>query len=400
MKADAIEQKNERLKSTGFKRSASEPSLNIGFDGKRAARNFTGLGNYSRYILKILSKYYPDNAYRVYIPGELDPRAGDLTALPSLNFCYPKNIKFNLFWRSFGILRNLKSDGIDLFHGLSNEIPFGIKKTGIATVVTIHDLIFLRYPEYYPWFDRKIYNLKFRYACKNADKIIAISEQTKSDIIRYYQIPESRIEVIYQNCDSAFQKEIADEELQKVRKRYALPASFLLNVGTIEERKNLLLVVKALADLPDHISLVVIGKHTSYSKKVKDYITQQNLTDRVQFLQNIPVEDLPVIYRLAEIFIFPSKFEGFGIPILEALHSQIPVIAATGSCLEEAGGPGSLYINPNDHQELAVAINSLLKNSARKQAMVKAGKEYLERFSDHIIAGNLMTLYQKLTLNA
>jgi glycosyltransferase involved in cell wall biosynthesis len=402
MKADDIEQNSqkERLKSSGFRRSSSKPSLIIGFDGKRAAKNFTGLGNYSRYVLNILNKFYPDNAYRVYIPGKLDRRADDLAKLSSMRICHPKNIKFQIFWRSFGILRNLKADGIKIFHGLSNEIPFGIKKTGIASVVTIHDLIFLRYPEYYPWLDRKIYNFKFRYACRNADKIIAISEQTKFDIINYYHIPESRIEVIYQNCNAAFQKEISKGELEEVKKRYLLPAAFLLNVGTIESRKNLLLIVKALNDLPAHICLVVIGKETPYSKKVKDYIALQNLTDRVQFLKNVPIEDLPAIYRQAEIFIYPSEFEGFGIPILEALHSQIPVIAAKGSCLEEAGGPESLYVNPHDQQELAAAINSLLNNPGKKQLMIEAGKEYLKKFSDHIIAGKLMELYQKLSLNA
>jgi glycosyltransferase involved in cell wall biosynthesis len=335
MKADGLDDilQQERLEPTGFERSAYQPPLIIGFDGKRAATNFTGLGNYSRYVIKILSKYFPENAYKLYIPGELDLGAAGLEVPAVVAIRRPKTSIFKSFWRSLGILRDLKSDAINIYHGLSNELPFGLKKTSIASVVTIHDLIFLRYPQYYPWVDRMIYNYKFGYACRNADKIIAISEQTKSDILKFYHIPESRIEVIYQNCNPAFQQEVTIEMLEKVKNQYNLPSRYLLNVGTIEARKNLLLIVKALKNIPDDIFLVVIGRETSYSMKVREYISTQNLSERILFLKDVSPEDLPAIYRQAEMFIFPSEFEGFGIPIVEALHSGIPVIAATGSCL-------------------------------------------------------------------
>jgi glycosyltransferase involved in cell wall biosynthesis len=403
MKANNLDRntESESLESVDFKLSDLSTRLKIGFDGKRAARNFTGLGNYSRYIIRILASYFPENDYNVYSPGTFNSQiAADIKKLTAVSICHPKSPVFSGFWRSYGILGDLISDGVQIYHGLSNEIPFGIKKTGIVTVVTIHDLIFLRYPHYYSWFDTKMYDFKFRYACRNADQIIAISEQTKRDIIQYYQIPEARIEVIYQNCNPIFRAEISGEEQENIKESYSLPDKYLLSVGTIEARKNLMLIVRALINVNSDIHLVVIGRETSYARKVRRFISENNLDHRVHFLKNVPLEDLPAIYRQAEIFLFPSQFEGFGIPIVEALHSRIPVIAAAGSCLEEAGGSGSIYIRPDDEKGCAVAINSVLNDPGKKQEMVDAGIEYVRKFSDVLIARKLMRLYNNLYDNA
>lgn len=403
MKADSSSEfeSTESLKSADFKLSDFSDSMTIGFDGKRAAQNFTGLGNYSRYIIEIMARYFPRNEYKVYSPREPDQqRAGYLRNLPSVSFRHPQSSVFKSLWRSFGIVRDLKNDGIDIYHGLSNEIPFGIKKAGLSTVVTIHDLIFLRYPHYYPWLDRKMYEFKFRYACRNADRIIAISEQTKRDVVDFFKIPERRIEVIYQNCNEIFRREVPMEVLKKIKQVYTLPDKYLLSVGTIEYRKNLMLIIKALKHVQSDVHLVIIGKETAYAKIVKRYIHENDLSHRVHFYKNVPMEDLPGIYRQAEIFVFPSEFEGFGIPIVEALHSRIPVIAASGSCLEEAGGPQSVYVNPADELALSEAIKLILRDPIKKGKMVTAGTQYAKQFTDELIAAKLMGLYQKLKRNA
>jgi len=391
----------ESLKSADFKLSDFGDSMTIGFDGKRAAQNFTGLGNYSRYIIEIMAKYFPGNKYMVYSPREPDQRrAGYLKDLPSVSFRHPRNSSFGSLWRTFGITRDFKDDDIDIYHGLSNEIPFGIKRSGISTVVTIHDLIFLRYPHYYPWLDRQLYELKFKYACRHADQIIAISEQTKKDIITFFKIPETRIEVIYQNCHEIFRQDVSKEYLQKLKEKYYLPDRYLLSVGTIELRKNLMLIVKALKHVQSDVHLVVIGKETAYAKIVKRYIEENDLSNRVHFYKNVPLQDLPAIYRQAEIFVYPSRFEGFGIPIIEALHCRIPVIATSGSCLEEAGGPQSLYVNPDDDLALSEAIKVILRDSTNREKMVTEGTEYAKLFADKLIAAKLMDLYQRIKQNA
>lgn len=369
--------------------------MKIGFDGKRIIQNFTGLGNYSRYIVHIVAEFHPKNKYTIFSPTDSD-RNHRLEQSSSLSFFYPKNQLFKSLWRSFGIINDLKNEGIDVFHGLSNEIPFGLKKANIPSVVTIHDLIFLRFPDYYPFIDRKIYEFKVRYACKNADKIIAISEQTKRDLIHFFNVDETKIEVIYQNCNAIFYSKVDSIEKERIKKTYNLPDNFLLNVGTIETRKNALLTVKALKDLDEAIDLVIIGKESPYTKIVKDFIQINALNKRVHFLNNVVFTDLPGIYQQAKIFIYPSEFEGFGIPIVEALSSGVPVIAATGSCLEEAGGPGSVYVNPKDHSELAKQIQLVLKDDKLREKMIDLGNQHLKTFDNQTIADKLINLYKNL----
>lgn len=290
----------------------------------------------------------------------------------------------------------MEKEGIELFHGLSNELPLNIHKSRIKSIVTIHDLIFLRYPQYYQSIDRKIYTYKFRKACENADKIIAISECTKRDIIRYFNIPDDKIEVVYQGCDVSFTHPVTEEKKEEVRKKYQLPDHYILNVGSIEERKNILAAVQALPMLPQHIHIVIVGRRTGYTEKVEQFIKDNGLGERVHIISNVPFNDLPAFYQLAEIFVYPSRFEGFGIPIIEALYSGTPVVAATGSCLEEAGGPDSIYVNPDDITGLADAFKQIYSNSDKRKNMVEKGREFAKRFSEKQQSEEIINIYKKL----
>jgi glycosyltransferase involved in cell wall biosynthesis len=167
----------------------------------------------------------------------------------------------------------------------------------------------------------------------------------------------------------------------------------LLYVGTIEERKNLLLLAKALPYLPRNINIVAIGRQTPYADKVKKQLQKSGLTQRVKFMTNIPSDVLPAIYQLAEIFVYPSKYEGFGIPMLEALCSGIPAIGAKGSSLEEAGGPSSIYVNPEDEKELADAINQILADESLRKSMIADGYKYAEQFLPERLVENLSEVY-------
>lgn len=369
--------------------------MKIGFDGKRATQNLTGLGNYSRYLIGLLAKFYPQNEYIVYALSIPSPEA----AVARVFYEYPNTNFMKSYWRSYGIVKTLLQNKVDLFHGLSNEIPFGLKKARIPSVVTIHDLIFIRYPEYYPFVDRLIYKFKIRHATLHADKIIAISRQTKHDIIHYLGIKEDKIEVIYQDCDPVFHQTVSQIEKDEIKHRYQLPEKYILNVGTIEERKNLLLIAKALLRI-DNIHLVVVGRETKYTHKVKDFLKKNDLSERVHFLHKVEYRDLPAIYQQAELFVYPSRFEGFGIPIVEALHSGVPVIAARGSCLEEAGGPDSVYVDPDDEVELALNIQTIIQNNEIKKEMINSGKRYLEKFSGKSISDQTIRLYENVINNA
>lgn len=373
--------------------------MKIAFDAKRVTHNSTGLGNYGRYVVDILSDYYPKNTYDLYSPSKgKDYLRNKLREKDNITYHYPGPIDSLLksAWRSYGIIKDLKKSSPDIFHGLSNELPIGLEKAGIRSVVTIHDLIFIRYPQFYKKIDRTIYNHKFRKACEQADRVIAISDMTRQDIIKTYHIPEEKIDVVYQGCAPLFLKQVSPEQKEKIRTKYNLPSRYILSVGSIEQRKNLLLIVRALRQLGKDIHLIAIGKRTPYTDIVETYIKENNMQQQVSIFNNVPFEDLPGFYQMADLFIYPSFFEGFGIPIIEALHSNVPVIAATGSCLEEAGGPDSLYVEPNDVNDLSEKINWILSTPTQAELMKKAGKEYVKRFTDQQIANDLMNVYRNV----
>ncbi|WP_316832233.1 glycosyltransferase family 1 protein [Pedobacter aquatilis] len=369
--------------------------MKIGYDGKRAANNLTGLGNYSRSLIESLATQFPENQYLVYTPKVKTAKQIDsFFSKDNILLKLPKSGPF--LWRSLNILKDLVKDDVQLFHGLSHEIPLAIQHTRIKSVVTIHDLIFLRFPSYYKFIDRKLYEWKSKSACKRANRIIAISEKTKADIIEFYGIDPDKIDVIYQSCDDSFKCNLDADTLNRINLTYKLPERYILNVGTIEARKNLKLLVQALKNVDEAYKLVVIGKQTAYFKTVEKEIQQLGLNGRIIFLQNIPFSDLPGIYQLAKLFVYPSFYEGFGIPIIEALYSGIPTIAATGSCLEEAGGPDSIYISPDNADELSAAINHVLSSTALQEHMKRKGLEFVQKFNSPVVTEQLINCYKNI----
>ncbi len=374
--------------------------MKIGFDAKRAAQNRTGLGNYSRFVIEALTRFAPDERYVLYIPNP--NRTSSLNGIEragNVELRYPQTAfwkKFRSLWRVWGMTSDLKKDNIRLFHGLSNELPLNIRKAGnTRSIVTIHDLIFLRYPEYYHYIDRKIYAYKFRKACRNADRIIAVSECTKRDIMSFFHIPEEKIDVVYQGCDAQFKQTVSESTKEEIRLKYRLPQRYILYLGSIESRKNLLLVAKALLHIQEPITVIAIGKRTPYADAVEEFLKKNRLEDRMRLLSNIPFKELPAFYQMATTFVYPSFFEGFGIPLLEALNSGVPAIGATGSCLEEAGGPHSIYIHPEDDKGLAKAIEQTLTDQSLREKMIEEGKKYALLFEEEKLTKDLLNVYRK-----
>ena len=371
--------------------------LRIALDAKRIVQNNTGLGSYGRTLVNDLSAY-DDLELILYAPNEgREELVNQIIPRDNIHLFFP-NKKTNLeqaLWRSHGIVKQLMQDNVQIYHGLSGELPFHIKKSGIKTVVTIHDLIFLRHPEFYNKIDTLIYSWKFRQSIREADRIIAISECTRRDICELGQIDKERVDVIYQSCAPKFQDVINPKKIQQVNNQYQLPEHYILSVGSIEERKNMLLAVKALPYLPSNISLVMVGKKTKYTEKIQQFVNENKLNNRVFMFHNVPNEDLPVFYQLAKCFVYPSRYEGFGIPIIEAIHSGIPVIAPTGSCLEEAGGPDCIYVSPDDPNALAHSIIQLMNENNTNNRIARA-KEYVKRFENTNVAGQILDIYKQL----
>ena len=381
--------------------------LIIGYDAKRIVRNGTGLGSYGRTLVNDIARCSETVPLilRLYAPDKgRDDLRGQVISHDNLSFCYPQSTHLPFgksLWRSYGIVSDLKRDGVQLYHGLSGELPIGIRKSGIKSVVTIHDLIFLRHPEFYNWLDTKIYAWKFRQTIREADHIIAVSECTKRDIIELGGVDESRISVIYQSFAPRFSAPNhgdcpRDSSEAKIMGTVPVIPRYILSVGSIEARKNILLAVKALPYLPEDISLVIVGRHTKYTDQVTDYAKANRLDHRVRILHGVTDEALPALYAGAEAFVYPSRYEGFGIPIIEAISMGLPVVACTGSCLEEAGGPDSLYVSPDDAEGMANAIRQSLRGAEGRDQRITHSREYIRRFEGRDVASQVIDLYQSL----
>lgn len=373
----------------------------IGFDAKRIVRNATGLGSYSRTLVNDLAAIVPQGTeLRLYTPDEgRDDLRSQVKETSNMKYVYPENSPFRIqrdLWRMKGIVNDLKRDGVKLYHGLTGELPIGIRKAGIKSVVTIHDLIFMHHPEYYNRIDTKIYAWKFRQTCREADRIIAISECTKRDIMRFGGVEPQRIDVVYQSCSTEFKVRESEKKLQEVHSSYMLPERYIVNVGTIEERKNILLAVKAMPMLPADVSLVIVGRSTPYADMVKEYVEKNGLGQRVKFLHNVPHNDLPAIYQMAEACVYPSRYEGFGLPIIEAIQSGLPVVACTGSCLEEAGGNDTIYVKPDDAYGMAEAIKQVLVGAHGREERIGRSQQYVTRFEGNNVAQKVLDIYRKL----
>lgn len=374
--------------------------MRIGFDAKRAFNNRTGLGNYSRFVLNALRTFAPAHHYYAYTPKI---KADFFDEYPTSNTYLPpvQNKLYGAWWRSFGIKKELQKANIQVFHGLSNELPSGLHRVGVKSVVTIHDLIFLRYPALYPAIDRFFYQQKFKRACAEADVIVAVSEQTKRDIIEFYGTSANKIQVVYQDCHEAFHQiepfQGSEPNGFEICQKYNIRAPYVLCVGTMEARKNQLRLVKAFqqANLED-ATLVLVGGKTKFQQEIEAFVVQNRLQSKVRILNNVPFADLPALYQSARVFAYPSFFEGFGIPIVEALHAGVPVLAATGSCLEEAGGGGGLYADPLNEDDLAQKLQQLWQDDLLRQKLVTNGQKHVKQFAAEKIAKQLVNIYESI----
>lgn len=377
--------------------------LRIGYDAKRIVANGTGLGNYGRTLINSLSAVRSDLDLLLYAPdGGRDSLRSQIALRENVHLIYPRGPQFRLYkdyWRTRGIIQDLVKDNVNIYHGLSGELPVGIRKTPIHSVVTVHDLIFMRHPEYYHWWDAQIYALKFRLTCREAERIIAISECTKRDVMYYGGVSEDRIDVVYQSCDTLFTQRLTDDACAEAARRLHLPQRYILNVGTIEARKNVLLAVKALSQLPREVHLVVVGRPTDYAERILRYAREHDLAARIHFLRGISNDDLLAVYQQAECFVYPSRYEGFGIPVIEAIQSSLPVVACTGSCLEEAGGPSSLYVAPDDVHGMAEALQQSLIGASGRSQRIADSRAYIRRFENEDIAQQMLEVYTRLIID-
>jgi glycosyltransferase involved in cell wall biosynthesis len=348
--------------------------MRIGFDAKRYFNNITGLGNYSRWLIDNLNNQIPQSIFLFHSDKSFYQKK-------DFNVITPRYSLLKAIWRSWLVTKNLKKDKIDIYHGLSNEIPFGIHKTGIKSVVTIHDLINKRYPENYQLIDRWIYDLKLRYAQKYADVIITVSEQTKKDIVKYYNTNETKIKVIPIG--------IAQRQIKPVES----PSPYILCVSSFTKRKNLKALVQAFKSIEDKdIKLKIVG---SYGETANEIQSLAKKDPRIELHFNISNEELNDLYTKCQFCVYPSLFEGFGIPILEAFSYGKAIATSNISSMPEVGKDAALYFNPNDPNHIREAIIQLMDNDTRYE-YVKKIPTTLKSFDNHVLINAYKSVYSKL----
>jgi glycosyltransferase involved in cell wall biosynthesis len=380
----------------------------IGFDGKRAFQNKTGLGNYARSLVTILSQYYPGFMYRLFAPKQTG--LFNIQLLPTVSTTIPQQSfykKFPTIWRQVAMVKEIESADLDIFHGLSNELPRGIDKVTIKKVVTVHDLIFERFPETYHFDERYVHRWKIKKACKVADAVIAISIQTKDDLVNLYGVNPEKISICYQSCNPIFENNTTAAEKESVKKKYALPDRYFLFVSSIAPRKNLVAICRAMILLKDKINipLVVIGDGKKEKAEVKDLMQVNGMADRLILLNELPASkesaftnatDFPAIYQQALALVYPSVFEGFGLPVLEALWSELPVICSNTSSLPEVAGDAALYFSPTNYEQLANHMFNIATDSDLVQTLKTKGLDQAQKFATKKYADSIIQVYKSI----
>lgn len=382
--------------------------MKIGYDGKRAFQNKTGLGNYSRSLLSILNRYFPDFQYTLFAPKKTN--LFDIDSYHNFQTIQPQNFfykKLPSLWRRIGIVKQIDQAHLDIYHGLSNELPKNIEKLNIKTIVTIHDLIFERFPKTYHLDERYTHRWKIKRACKIADLVIAISEQTKNDLIELYGVSPQKITVCYQSCNPIFEKTISEIEKKNIKKKYQLPDQYFLFVSSITARKNLIAICRAMIILKDTlvIPLVIIGDGKIEKNEVKQLMKENGIEHRLLFLNELSAAkedsftsaaDFPAIYQQALALVYPSIFEGFGLPILEAMWSGLPVICSSVSSMPEVAEDAALYFSPEDTKQLAQHLQAIASDQQLVKILKDKGREQAKKFSTENYANQIIKIYKSL----
>jgi glycosyltransferase involved in cell wall biosynthesis len=375
--------------------------MRILFDISPAVHRHGGLGRYASELLSALLQIDRDNDYHAFYSklgaGEqVDP---PLDRLPAHSLGLPAKP-----WRMSVLLAELAHvpmdpwlPACDLFHATEHLLP-PLRRAG--SVFTIHDLIFLHFPEYHLPLNRWYLSLMLPRFLQRADALIAVSENTKRDVVKLMQIPPDKITVIYEGVNPAYRPLDNGTARDRVCEKYHLPAEYILYFATLEPRKNLLALLDAYHALHAREqtmpALVVAGRKGWLYQPVFERVRELGLEDRVHFTGWVDEQDAPMIMNAALVFVYPSLYEGFGLPPLEAMACGTPVICSNASALPEVVGDGGLLFEPRDVGALANAIARVLADADLRTQLRARGIEQARKFTWERAARETLAVYQTL----
>lgn len=335
----------------------------IGYDGSRAfISSKTGTENYSYQLLKTLASIDRSNQYVVYLRPDILHRVDNWPG----NFQF-SIINFQFLWTQGGLALQTFKDNLDVLFVPAHTLPI-IRRPGLKTVVTVHDLGSEYLPYMHQLKQRLYLSIMQKYQLKTATKIIAVSKATKMDLVKRIGIRSDKIEVVHEGYDKKLFKP-----------HYNLkPKTYYLFVGTVQPRKNLERVIKAFSKFDSDEKLVIVGQKGWMSEEIYKLPEKLRIESRIKFLGYVPEKDLPALYSGAIALVFPSLFEGFGLPILEAQACGCPVITSNLSSMPEVGGKGAIYVNPYSVEGIIRGIREI---GEMRKKLIKAGFENIKRFS-------------------
>lgn len=337
-------------------------------------------------LLLELSKIDKQNNYIIYLP------VAPTSDMPkeSENWQY-RVIPAKRFWTLFALPKAVRQDHLDVFFSPTHYAPPFVNA---PEVISILDVSYKHFPEMFG--KRDLYKLSWwgKYSVKKAKKIITISENSKDDIIKTYGIQARKVDVIHVGIKDIINAHMKKEE---VLSKYQIDAPYILFVGTLQPRKNVKRLIQAISLLKNKkVQLVIIGKKGWMYEEILQSPVRFGVSDRVIFLHNVSNEELPIFYKNAECFVLPSLYEGFGLPVLEAMQLECPVIVSNVSSLPEAGGDAALYVNPEDVADISSKIDEVLESKKLRDRMIKLGLEQVKKFSWEKAAKETLTVLESV----
>ncbi len=372
--------------------------MRICIDTSPAVHRRAGLGRYAQELLAALLVADTDNEYVAFYhrprDAQIEPPLDRVPHLTSNLGTKPWRFAA-LFAQSLRIPQDRMFPGIDLFHATDHLLP---RLSRVRTVFTLHDLIFRLYPETHKPLNRWFLTLVMPRFLKAADAVIAVSEHTKRDAVRFYGLDEAKIHVIYEGVDARFRPASA-EAMARVRRDHGLPPQFILSLGTIEPRKNLTSLLEAYHGLRvrgSEARLVIVGQKGWLYEGFFRRLHELGLENEVVFTGFVPDADLPALYSAAELFVFPSLYEGFGLPVLEALACGAPVVTSNRSSLPEVAGDAALLVDPTSVADLQATMTTVLESQDVRADLKARGPRQAARFSWDKAARETLALYQSV----
>lgn len=377
-----------------------EEFVRIGINARYLQRPVTGIERYLLELTKNISKLDNKNKYILFFNQHLPI----IKITDNDNFEYfitkhstKRNIQ-RIIWEEFFLFFELIKKKVDVFHGPSFVSPF-FKSS--KEIITIHDLTFLFFKEGYTLMNKLYFGLFLPKSIRKADIIIANSHSTKKDILKYYDIPEQKIKVVHLGIDPNFKKSYDPDELNSIKQKYKIPEKFFLFVGLLSPRKNIKNILEAFylfkKENNSNHKFVIVGKKGWLYSDIFQFIEENNLVDEIIFTDYVDEKDLSAIYSSATAFLFTSLYEGFGLPILEAMSCGCPVITSNLSSMPEVGGDAALYVNPYLVNEIKDAMNLLLENKELRQNLINKGHNQVKKFSWEKTARETLEIYRELS---